>query len=162
MGLGVVLIDGDDLAEHLLGIAYLAVVDEIIGEIEHVGRVIRLIQYGFPIPVPCPAVLAHARIYRADEIADHRVIGVGTCHVLERRIGAIQLAVTDEQFGELRPCGRMVGLQFGHRAECAECRGPVAHLECDEADQEMALHQVGLNPEDLPAVIARPLDLSPV
>ena len=82
--------------------------------------------------------------------------------ILERRIGAIQLAVTDEQLGELRPRSRMVGLQFGHGAEGAERGAPVSHLERNETDQEMAFDEVGLDAEHLPAQIAWPLDLSPV
>ena len=107
-------------------------------------------------------MLAHARVNRADEIADHRVVGIRAAHFFEGRIGAIQLAVTDEQLGELCPGSRMIGLQFGHRAEGAERRAPVAHLECDEADQEMAFNEVGLDPEDPPATVARLLDLPAV
>jgi hypothetical protein len=107
-------------------------------------------------------MLAHSRVYRADKIANHRIVRVGPGHVLERRIGAIQLTVTDEQLGELRPCGRMIGLQPGHRPESAERSAPIAHLEGDEADEEVAFDEIRLNPENLPAVVARLLNLSTV
>jgi hypothetical protein len=56
----------------------------------------------------------------------------------------------------------MIGLQPGHRPESAERSAPIAHLEGDEADEEVAFDEIRLNPENLPAVVARLLNLSTV
>ena len=65
---------------------------------------------GLPVPVPGDAVLAHAGVHVADQVADHRIAGSCARHLFERRVGAVQLAVADEQFGELRPRSGVVGL----------------------------------------------------
>ncbi len=56
----------------------------------------------------------------------------------------------------------MVGLQSGYGTERAQRGAPIMRLEGDEADEEVAFDEVWLDCEDLPAEVARLLNLSPV
>ena len=106
-------------------------------------------------------MLAHAGVDGADQVADHRVFGIRVCNLLQRGIGPVQLAVADKQLGELCPRGRVAGLQPGNRAKRAERGAAVVHLERHQANEKVTLHEVRLQAENLAAVLARLVDLSP-
>ena len=125
VSLGAVRLNLDQTPEHRLCGGGIAVVHQVVGEVEHERGVVRL-QFIGPLEAGLgAAVFAHLRPGNAEQVLHHGLVAAALVGPRDGGIRLVDLAVGHEQARQLRPGGAVLRVEVGDRGKRLEGRGPV-------------------------------------